>query len=333
MIDMYDESPAPAGSVSTAKIGFGIAAIGIFLVFCYPMFASQEDILSMLFSKNFDGLTMIFLGAVMMVGGFLLARKQFEDTDNRRGLITMIIAPVIYLGVVYFVRSEIEEAHSSFEKAMTFYKNIKTFFILVSIGFSAVFFILAYGFNTLNTWANLKGMKISYIGAMIIGCLFAFMLFLIFTDGAFFKDGGGDALLDIIKATPYIGFILLLGGMVFAIFGDCPQLEGDIEEDVYPSSIGAMAYEAASANVPQTPVTTPWTSMTSADLLGVLTNHTSYTRPELEEAAMELYKRHDEHYLSAFRAMDSTALEAIIKSPASHLRAEVLAAADALANR
>lgn len=333
MIDMYDESPAHSGSVSTAKIGLGIAAIGIFLAFCYPMLASEDDALGMLFGKKFDGLTMIYLGVAMMIGGFLLARKQFEDADNRRGLMTMTIAAFIFLGVVYFVRSQIEEANSSFEKAMTFYQNIKTFVILVLMGFSAVFFTLAYGFNTLNTWANLKGTKISYIGAMIIGCLFVFLLFLVFTDGASFKDGGGDALLDIMKATPYIGFILLLGGMVFAVFGDCPQLEGDVEEDVYPSSIGAMAYEAASANVPETPVMNPWTSMTSADLLGVLTNHASYTRPELEEAAMELYKRHDEYYLSPFRAMDRAALEDIIKSPAGHLRAEVLAAADALATR
>ena len=336
MIDMYDESSAPAGSVSTAKIGFGIAAIGIFLAFCYPMFASdKEDGMSMLFGKNFDGLTMMYLGAAMMIGGFLLARKQFGDDDNRRGLITMIIAPFIFIGVISFVRSQIEEANSSFEKAMTFYENMETFIILVSIGLSAVFFMLAYGFNELNTWANLKGMKISYIGAMILGCMFALLLFLTFTDGAFVKDSEtlSDALIGIIKASPYVGSILLLGGMVFAVVGDCPQLEGDIEEDVYPSSVGAMAYEAASANVPQTPVTNPWTSMTSADLLGVLTNHASYTRPELEEVAMELYKRHDEHYLSAFRAMDSTALEAIIKSPASHLHAEVLAAADALATR
>ena len=108
MIDMYDESPAPAGSVSTAKLGFGIAAIGICLAFCYPMLASdKEDGMSMLLGNYFDGLTMMYLGAAMMIGGFLLARMQFEDNDNRRGRITRfhnpgfnrLVGSVLHVGI------------------------------------------------------------------------------------------------------------------------------------------------------------------------------------------------------------------------------------------
>lgn len=350
MIDMYDESPAHSGSVKSAKFGLALAAIGAFLSLLLP-FLLLDSVFDLLYimrdPENVSSMvSMMIVGAIMMIVGFFIARRPFEDQDNRNGLMTMAILMIIYLAVFSYIQWkiwEIEDARSSFGNFMAFvgnpgasYENIFRFAVISCIILAVVFFGLASGFYKLKTWSNLRGINLAYIGSIVLGCFYVLLLLGIYSEesnpyGSYGQNGG--IILDLIEISPFVGSLLLIAGLLGAVALDCPQLEGDIEEDVYPSSVGAMAYEAASANVPQTPVTNPWTSMTSADLLGVLTNHASYTRPELEEAAIELYKRHDEHYLSAFRAMDSTALEAIIKSPASHLHAEVLAAADALANR
>lgn len=335
MIDMYDESPAHSGSVKSAKLGLALAAIGAFLSLLLP-FLLLDSVFDLFFSRDIETIaSMMTVGIILMIVGFFLARRPFDDQDNRNGLMTMAISMIVFLAVFYFIQWKIEDALSSWGKSMAFFENILGFLSFICIIFAGVFFALASGLYKLKTWSNLRGLNLAYIGSIVLGCLYVLLLLGFYSEGAIFGGHGqnGGIILDLIEISPFVGSLLLIAGLLGAVALDCPQLEGDIEEDVYPSSIGAMAYEAASANAPEQQVTNPWTSMTSADLLGVLTNHASYTRPELEEAAMELYKRHDEHYLSAFRAMDRAALEAIIKSPAGHLRAEVLAAADALATR
>lgn len=330
MIDMYDESPAPAGSISSAKLGFAVALLGFFLTFFYPLI-TQDGIIGIIgvFGITLfgfvDDFSMAFIGLFLMVGGFLFARKEFQDEDNRKALALMAGA-MGSCAILYFIWKQALDDPT--RQIASIFIEMKQFSVIgMILVFSSFFVAMAIGFQKLNIWSNLSGMKLSSIGCWILSCVYLILVLAFLTLDE--RKGPDSFMFDMAEVLPYIGSLTLMGGIAMTLFSNCTVLEGDAEDYETEAEAGiSMAFQGAGAASQ-----TPWTSMTSADLLGVLTNHTSYTRPELEEAAMELYKRHDEHYLSAFRAMDSTALEAIIKSPASHLRAEVLAAADALATR